>query len=145
VLVASAQIQAAPKQSVLEPLFAKSGYSSAKPEFDDKGNVTYRIKISDSITVNVQELTTGYGWVWAVVTQYDAAPPLRIYRKIAEINDGSRLGALSAGPRSDQKPGSGVFINYFFLMRTADAAALQDYIDKIALDCEEFGAKLNEP
>lgn len=145
VLCATQATRSAPKSTpVLEPLFAKSGYSDVKAKIDDKGGVSYSIKISDSIYINVQELNNGYGWVWATVQQYDSTPPLRVYRKIAELNDSSRLAALSAGPRSDGQQGSAVFINFFFLMRTADATALQDYIDTVAMQCEDFAAKLKE-
>jgi hypothetical protein len=131
-LLLSPPAGSAPKdESALQPLFDKSkAYGTVKGKPNKDGSITFGVPFGkkDEETVYIQELPdTGTGWVWSIVVEFDSRPPAGLYKRLAEINDQSRWGYLSwAG---NDTGGGTVFLNFFFLTRTADTKAIEQYID----------------
>ena len=147
----------APKQSSmttpaggasLQPLFDASSFSgvTGEPRQDSEGRplgILYRIDIEQNLQIVVEELPTGYAWVWCSVAAFEKDPPFGLYRAVAELNDQSRWGALSWGKNAEGKGGQ-VYLNYFFLVRTADTQALESYIDTAVSHQEHYAEQLTK-
>jgi hypothetical protein len=147
VLLASGTLYAAPKQG-LQPLFAASKHSSVPGETGTNGNLVFQVAVQHenrNAQVVVEEILdqgqpTGYAWVWAKVMTFNSDPPARLHARMTELNDASRWGYLS-GARLDDGSYQ-IYLNYFFLVRTADVQALEEYIDMAVVEQQRLAGEL---
>ena len=128
----------------LKALFAELQKQNPEvPVKNDQG--TYVIQVSKTVAVAVDEQPNGYARVWTEIAVYKDNPPLGLFSAMAKANDSSLWGYCSWGGFKEEKGVTGhVFLNFTFLIRTADAKALMDYINSTITERDKFTAALKD-
>jgi len=141
---------AAPKQEptpILQDAFDRStGFSGARARTvngPDGPTVRYFFQGASGNGIVFGELPKiEQAWVWSAVLKVPSPPPPEFFRLLAQENNDAIGPFLSWAENED---GSGtVYLQYFFLMKTATPEALETYFDLVESEQEYFAKKLSD-